>query len=59
MRVDVSVVAEKPRDLFCVTVHQQKVLFFAESDDRSQNAGETKRRTFSTDLVVYYCVYGF
>ena len=54
MFVDISlVVVEKPRDLLCVTIHQLKILLFAESDDdRSQNAGKTKGRTFLADLIV-------
>ena len=52
MFVDISVVVEKPRDLFCVTIHCLKILLFTESDDRSQNTGKAKRRTFLTDLIV-------
>ena len=52
MFVDISVVVEKPRDLFWVTIHCLKILLFTESDDRSQNAGKAKRRTFLTDLIV-------
>ena len=52
MFVYISVVVEKPRDLFCVTILQLRLLLFTESDDRSQNAGKTKRRTFLTDLNV-------
>ena len=37
MFIDISLVAEKPRDLFGVTVHQLKILLFTKSDDRSQN----------------------
>ena len=52
MFVDISVVVEKPRDLFCVTIHCLKILLFTESDDRSQNTGKAKRRTFLTNLIV-------
>ena len=53
MFVDISlVVVEKPRDLLCVIIHQLKIMLFAKSDDRSQNAGKTKGRTFLTDLIV-------
>ena len=52
MFIDISlVVVENPRDLLCVTIHQLKILLFPESDDRSQNAGKTKGRTFLTDLI--------
>ena len=53
MFIDISlVVVKKPRDLLCVTIHQLKILLFPESDDRSQNAGKTKGRTFLADLIV-------
>ena len=35
-----------------MTIHQLRLLLFTESDDRSQNAGKTKGRTFLTDLNV-------
>ena len=34
------------------TIHYLKILLFTESDDRSQNAGKAKGRTFLTDLIV-------
>ena len=52
MFVNISVLVEKLRDLFGVTIHQLKILLFTESDDRSQNAGKTKGRTFVTDLII-------
>ena len=40
------------RSFVCVTIHQLKILFFTESDDRSQNVGKTKGRTFVKDVIV-------
>ena len=51
MFIDISVVVEKPQDVFCVTIHQLKILLFTESDNRSQNAGKTMGSTFLTDLI--------
>ena len=35
-----------------MTIPQLKILLFTESDDRSQNVGKTKGRTFLTDLII-------
>ena len=50
MFVDITVVVEKPRGLFCVTIHYLKILLFTESDDRSHNVGKAKGGHFSQDV---------